>query len=101
MLQATIKKSDISLFVGHTLASIRVSEYVISLFFGADMQLDITTHWELVHPQTNALIDRAMSPKLREQFYLLKLIGSKLVGFTKTSYQVELVFDNNLKLIVY
>lgn len=101
MLQATIKKSDISLFVGHTLASIRVSEYVISLFFGADMQIDITTHWELVHPQTNALIDRAMSPKLREQFYLLKLIGSKLTGFTKTSYQVELVFDNNLKLVVY
>ena len=101
MLQATVKKSDISLFVGHTLASIRVSEFVISLYFGFDMQLDITTHWELVHPETNALIDRAMSPKLREQFYLLKLIGSKLTGFTKSSYQVELVFENNLKLIVY
>lgn len=101
MLQATVKRSDISLFVGETLSSIRVSEFVVSLYFSFDKQMDITTHWELVHPVTNALIDRAMSSKIREQFYLLKLIGTKLIRYTKTSYQVELEFENNLKLIVY
>lgn len=101
MYHATIRKSDISFCVGQSLVSVRVSEFVISLFFTEDMQLDIVSHWELVNPQTNALIDRAMSLKLRDQFSLLKLIGAKLTNCTKTTYQVELLFDNNLKLIVY
>ena len=101
MLQATVKKSDISYFVGQSLSSIRVSEFVISLFFGFDKQMDITTHWELVNATTNALIDRSVSLKLRDQFYLLKLIGTKLIRYTKNSYQVELEFENNLKIIVY
>jgi hypothetical protein len=101
MLQASVKRSEISLFVGETLSSIRISEFVVSLYFGFDKQMDITTHWELVHPVTNALIDRSMPVKNREQFYLLKLMGSKLIRYAKTSYQVDLEFDNNLKLIVY
>lgn len=100
MLQSTIKKADISYFIGETLSNVRVGEFVVSLNFGFDKQLDITTHWELVNA-SNALIDRAMSLKVREQFYLLKLIGTKLLRYTKTSYQVELEFENNLKLIVY
>ena len=101
MLQATVKKSDISYFVGQTLTSVRVSEFVVSMFFGFDMQMDIMTHWELVNATTNALIDKSMALKNRDQFYLLKLIGTKLLHYTKTSYQVELEFENNLKLIVY
>jgi|CXWL01.1.fsa_nt_gi hypothetical protein len=101
MLQATVKKSDISYFIGQTLSSVRVSEFMISLFFGFDRQMDIVTHWELVNATTNALIDRATSIKNREQFYLLNLIGVKLIRYTKTSYQVDLEFENNLKLIVY
>lgn len=101
MLQATVKKTDLSYFIGLTLSSVRVSEFMISLFFGFDRQMDITTHWELVNATTNALIDRSTPPKNREQFYLLKLIGTKLIRYTKTSYQVEIEFENNLKLIVY
>lgn len=101
MLQSSVKRSDISLFVGEALSSVRVSEFVISLFFGFDKQMDITSHWELVNADTNALIDRAMSSKMREYFYLLKLIDTKLLSYTKSPYQVELVFDNKLKLIIY
>lgn len=101
MLQATVKKSDISYFVGQALSGIHVGEFVISLYFGFDKQMDITNHWELVNATTNAIIDRSMSLKTRDQFYLLKLIGTKLIRFTKSSYQVDLEFENNLKLIVY
>lgn len=101
MLQSTVRKSDISLFVGETLSSIRVGEFVVSLFFGYDRQMDITSHWELVNAETNALIDRSMSLKTRDYFFLLKLIGTKLLSYTKSAYQVELVFENKLKLIVY
>lgn len=101
MLQGTVKKSDISYFVGHALTGIRVGEYTVVLCFGFDKQLDIVSHWELVNETSHALIDRSMPPRNREYFYLLKLIGTKLVRYTKTSYQVELIFENNLKLIVY
>lgn len=101
MLQATVKRSDIKHFIGMTLSSVKVSEHVISLCFGSSSQMDMTTHWELVSESTNALLDRAMGIKIRDQFYLLRLIGTKLISYTKSSYQVELVFENNLKLIVY
>ena len=101
MLQATAKKSDITYFVGHSLTSIRVGEYNVSLFFGFDKQMDIVSHWELVNDTTNILIDRSMPPRNRDYFYLLRLIGCKLLRFTRSPYQVELVFENNLKLIVY
>ena len=101
MLQASVKKTDLSYFIGLTLSSVKVSEFIISLFFGFDKQVDITTHWELVNATTNALIDRSTPVKGREQFYLLKLIGTKLIRYTKTPSQVEIEFENNLKLIVY
>ncbi len=101
MLQSTVKRSDINLFVGLNVTNIQVGEFVISLFFGHDKQIQITTHWELVDTRTNTLIDRALSVKLREQFHLLKLFGVRLRSFVKTPYFTEIVFDNDLKLIVY
>src|SRR5689334_558938 len=101
MLQSTIKRADINLFVGSALTSIQVGEFVIALFFGHDKQMNITTHWELVDTKTNALVDRALALKTREQFHLLKLIGVRLRSFNKLPYFIELVFENDLKLIVY
>ena len=101
MLQGNVKKSNINYFVDLKLTGIKVEEFVFSLLFGFDKQMDVTTHWELIDATNNNVIDRGLALKIREQLLLFKLIGNKLVKFTKDSYQVVLFFENNLKLIVY
>ena len=101
MLQANVKKSNINYFVDLKLTGIRVEEFMFSLLFGFDKQMEVTTHWELVDMITDNHLDRGMALKIREQLLLFKLIGNKLVKFTKDPYQVVLFFENNLKLIVY
>ena len=53
MLQANVKKSNINYFVDLKLTGIRVEEFMFSLLFGFDKQMDVTTHWELVDMVTD------------------------------------------------
>jgi len=101
MIQSTVKRSDINLFVGSPVTSIHVGEFVIGLFFGHDRQMNIASHWELVEMKTNTMVDRALALKMRDGFLLFKLIGVRLKSYVKYPHQVELLFENDLKLIVY
>lgn len=101
MLQGNVKKSDPKYFTNLKLTAIKIEEFGFSLIFGFNKQMDVTTHWELVDTKDNKIIDRGMALKIREQFLLFKLIGTKLVKFIKDPFSAELFFDNDLKLVVY
>ena len=79
MLQANVKKSNINYFVDLKLTGIRVEEFMFSLLFGFDKQMEVTTHWELVDMITDNHLDRGMALKISEQLLLFKLIGNKMV----------------------
>lgn len=100
MLLGNVKKFNLNYFANLTVSGIKVEEFSFSLLFGFNKQLDVTTHWELVD-EANAVLDRGLALKIREQWLLYKLIGAKLLKSTKDNYQVILFFDNNLKLVVY
>lgn len=101
MMQGNVKRSDPKYFTNLKLTGIKIEEFAFSLLFGFNKQMDVTTHWELVNTKDNRIIDRGMALKIREQMLLFKLIGTKLVKFTKDPVLAELYFDHDLKLIVY
>jgi hypothetical protein len=100
-MQGTIKQVDLKNYVGMPVIKVAVSEYGISLFFKHIMQLDITTHWELFDTKTNTQVDRGLSLKLRENFFLYKLIGKRLLSCEKILYQRDLIFDGDYKLVIH
>jgi hypothetical protein len=100
-MQGTIKQIDLKHYIGMPVIKVMISEYGVSLFFKQNRQLDITTHWEFFDTKTNTCIDRGLSLKLRENFFLYKLIGKKLLSCEKILHLRELVFDNDYKVSVH
>lgn len=101
MLQANVKKSDLKYFVDLKLSGIKLEEFSYALLFGFDKEMTVNTHWELIDLTDGRIVDRGIALKNREHFFLFKLIGAKLIKFNRDAYEVELFFDNNLKLAVY
>ncbi len=100
MLHGTVKNTDLKSYMGPKLSAIKVGEFILSFYFGHDKQLDITTYWEFFDESNPLPIDRAIALKQREQFHLLKLIGTKLISSSKLMHQVELVFEGNYRIVV-
>ena len=101
MMQGTVRHVDLKAFVGLSVSKIEISEFGVTLVFKHTKLLDIPTHWELVDTKTNAVLDRGLSIKLREQFLLLRIIHKRLLSFAKLQYQVDLFFDEDLRLTVF
>jgi hypothetical protein len=100
-MQGTIKHVDLKNYIGMPVIKVGISEYGASLFFKQNRLLDITTHWELFDAKTNTCIDRGLSLKLREQFFLYRLIGKKLLSCEKILSQRDLIFEGDYKLVVH
>jgi hypothetical protein len=98
-MNGTLNVVDIPSFYGLALTKVELGEFILKLYFGDNSRLDIEEYWEYVDKNLKS-IDRYYSAQFRKEFLLPGLVSHKLVSSYKDSVHVELIFDNEERLLI-